>query len=198
MFLPQSAQVVAFMLRRRGICAMIGRLVADNDQNLPLDDVDRQMLDILQREGRISNAALAERLHLSPSPSLRRMRALEERGVISGYRATLDRVRLGLGLTVFVELKVTEHSADTAAAIARALDAEPEVVSAPIVSGSADFLLEVAVADLSAYARLLFDTLLQLPSVTDVRSNFALRAVKPAGPLPTRGAGTAPRRARAR
>lgn len=160
----------------------------------PMDETDRRMLAILQADGRISNAALAERLHLSPSPCLRRMRALEERGIITGYRATLDRVRLGLGLTVFVELKVGEHSAQTAAAIADALDAEPEVVSAHIVSGSADFLLEVAVADLAAYERLLFDTLLQLPSVTDVRSNFALRAVKPAGALPTRRAGMAPHR----
>jgi Lrp/AsnC family transcriptional regulator, leucine-responsive regulatory protein len=177
---------------------MICPVMADHDENLPLDDVDRRMLDILQREGRISNAALAERLHLSPSPALRRMRALEQRGVISGYRATLDRGRLGLGLTVFVELKVGEHTATNAAAIADILGAEPEVVSAHIVSGSADFLLEVAVADLTAYERLLFDVLLQLPSVIDVRSNFALREVKPAGPLPTRGAGTARGRSRAR
>jgi len=71
-----------------------------------MDTVDRQMLAILQREGRISNAALAEKLHLSPSPCLRRLRALEHDGVITGYRAELDRQALGLGLTVFVELKV--------------------------------------------------------------------------------------------
>ena len=76
---------------------------------MPLDTVDRRMLAILQREGRISNAALAERLHLSPSPCLRRLRALEHDGVIAGYRAVLDRGRLGLGLTVFVELKVDTH-----------------------------------------------------------------------------------------
>ena len=152
--------------------------------NLPMDTVDRQMLTVLQREGRISNAALAEELHLSPSPCLRRLRALERDRVITGYRAELDRTKLGLGLTVFVELKVDGHSDRTAAAISDALLDAPEVIAAHIVSGSADFLLEVVVADLPAYERLLFDTLLRLPNVSDVRSNFALRTVKPRGPLP--------------
>ena len=151
---------------------------------MPMDSTDRQMLEILQREGRISNAALADKLHLSPSPCLRRMRALEADGVISGYRAVLDRSKLGLGLTIFVELKVDGHSDRSAAAITERLTAAPEVVSAHIVSGTADFLLEVVVADLAAYERLVFGTLLRLPNVADIRSNFALRTVKPAGPLP--------------
>ena len=151
---------------------------------LPLDKLDRRMLEILQREGRISNAALAQRLHLSPSPCLRRMRALERDGVISGYRAVLDRPRVGLGLTVFVEISVERHSEQLATAISEELLAAPEVVAAHVVSGSSDFLLEVVVADLAAYEQLLFGTLLQLPNVGDVRSNFALRTVKPSGPLP--------------
>jgi Lrp/AsnC family leucine-responsive transcriptional regulator len=149
-----------------------------------IDLTDRKMLEILQRDGRISNAALAEQLHLSPSPCLRRLRALESSGLITGYRAEVDREKLGLGLTLFVELKVEGHSERNAAAITDALRAVPEVISAHIVSGSADFLLEVVVADLRDYERLLFDTLLNLPNVSDVRSNFALRAVKTAGPLP--------------
>jgi Lrp/AsnC family leucine-responsive transcriptional regulator len=151
---------------------------------MPLDSVDRRMLEILQREGRISNAALAERLHLSPSPCLRRLRALERDGVISGYGAVLDRTKLGLGVTVFVEVKVDGHSDRTAAAISEKVSAAPEVISAHIVSGAADFLLEVVVPDLAAYERLMFDTLLRLPNIGDVRSNFALRTVKPASPLP--------------
>jgi Lrp/AsnC family leucine-responsive transcriptional regulator len=151
---------------------------------MPLDSVDRRMLAILQQEGRISNAALAERLHLSPSPCLRRLRALEADGVIAGYRAVLDRKRLGLGLTVFVELKVEGHSDRSAAAISEALAGTPEVISAHIVSGSADFLLEAVVEDLAGYERLMFETLLKLPHVHDVRSNFALRTVKPPAPLP--------------
>ena len=151
---------------------------------MPLDTTDRRMLELLQREGRISNAALAERLHLSPSPCLRRMRALEQDGVIAGYRAVLDRDKLGIPMTVFVELKVDGHSDKSAAAISKAINATPEIVSAHIVSGSADFLLEVAVADLAHYERVMFATLLKLPNVADVRSNFALRTVKGQGPLP--------------
>ena len=151
---------------------------------MPLDSTDRRMLEILQREGRISNAALADQLHLSPSPCLRRLRALESDGVISGYRAMLDRSKLGLGLTVFVELKVDGHSERTATAISEAVAGAPEVISAHIVSGAADFLLEVVVADLAAYEQLMFNTLLRLPRVSDVRSNFALRTVKTHSPLP--------------
>jgi Lrp/AsnC family leucine-responsive transcriptional regulator len=163
---------------------MICSQTVDRGKIMPLDSVDRRMLEILQREGRISNAALAEQLHLSPSPCLRRLRALERDGVISAYRAVLDRPKLGLGLTVFVALKVEGHSDRTAAAISEALVAAPEVVSAHIVSGEAEFLLEVVVPDLPAYERLLFETLLRLPNVANVRSSFALRTVKPAGPLP--------------
>jgi Lrp/AsnC family transcriptional regulator, leucine-responsive regulatory protein len=149
-----------------------------------IDLTDRKMLGILQQDGRISNAALAEQLHLSPSPCLRRLRALEHDGVITGYRAELDRNKLGLGMTVFVELQVDGHSDRTAAAISKALLSTPEVTSAHIVSGAADFRLEVVVQDLAAYERLMFETLLKLPNIGDVRSNFALRTVKPAAPLP--------------
>jgi Lrp/AsnC family leucine-responsive transcriptional regulator len=154
---------------------------------MPVDLVDRRMLEILQHDGRISNAALAERLLLSPSPCLRRMRALERSGVIAGYRAVLDREALGLGLTVFVELKVEGHSRHSADTIREALMRTPEVVSAHVVSGTADILAEVVVTDLSAYERLLFDVLLEIPQVVDVRSNFAMRALKPSAPLPLPG-----------
>jgi Lrp/AsnC family transcriptional regulator, leucine-responsive regulatory protein len=163
-----------------------------NGDDHALDSVDRRMLAILQSDGRISNAALAERLHLSPSPCLRRLRTLERDGVISGYRADLNRLRLGLGLTVFVELKVDSHSEATAAAISQALHAAPEVISAHIVSGPADFRLEVVVADLADYERLLFGTLLRLPNVSDVRSDFVLRTVKAGTPLPISGRSSAP------
>src|SRR5215204_5998830 len=99
-------------------CAMIFAMSTMERQKLPLDGTDRRMLAILQEEGRISNAALAERLHLSPSPCLRRMRTLEQDGVVAGYRAVLDRAALGLGLTVFVELKVEGHSRRSADSIA--------------------------------------------------------------------------------
>jgi Lrp/AsnC family transcriptional regulator, leucine-responsive regulatory protein len=154
------------------------------ETNMPLDRVDRRLLEILQREGRLSNAALAERVHLSPSPCLRRVKALEEDGVIDGYRAVLEREAVGLGLTVFVEIKVEGHSDRLAEEIEAAVNAMPEVVACHIVSGAADFLLEVVVPDLRAYERLLLGSLLKLPAVVDVRSNFAIRTVKAPGPLP--------------
>jgi Lrp/AsnC family transcriptional regulator, leucine-responsive regulatory protein len=163
---------------------MICPVHADKEEIMPLDPVDRRMLAILQDEGRISNAELADRLHLSPSPCLRRLRALERDGVIAGYRAELDRARLGLGLTVFAAIKVDRHSERSAAAISEAVSAAPEVISGHFVSGPEDLLLEVVTADLAAYERLLFDRLLKLPNVSDVRSNFALRTIKSTGPLP--------------
>ena len=151
---------------------------------MPLDRVDRRLLEVLQEEGRLSNVALAERVHLSPSPCLRRLKALEQSGVIEGYRAVLDREAIGLGLTVFVEVKVEGHSEDTALAVENAVQPMPAVVSCHIVSGAADFLLEVVVPDLRAYERLLLGSLLKLPAVSDVRSNFAIRTVKAPSPLP--------------
>jgi Lrp/AsnC family transcriptional regulator, leucine-responsive regulatory protein len=150
-----------------------------------LDSTDRRILEALQRDGRMSNVALAEEVNLSPSPCLRRLKRLEDNGVIAGYRALLDRRRVGLGLTLFVEIRVTGHSEDLARSLYQALDGMEEAVAAHMVSGAAaDFLLEVAVPDLEAYERLLLRKLLTLPGVADVNSNVALRTIKSSGPLP--------------
>jgi Lrp/AsnC family transcriptional regulator, leucine-responsive regulatory protein len=154
------------------------------EENMPLDSVDRRILDVLQVEGRLANVALAERVHLSPSPCLRRVKALEQDGVVSGYRAMLDREAVGLGLTVFVEIKVEGHSEKLASDLEAAVAKMPEVVSSYLVSGAADFLLEVVVPDLPSYERLLLGSLLKLPGVHDVRSNIAIRTVKGPSPLP--------------
>lgn len=151
---------------------------------LPLDAIDRRILQGLQEDGRLSNVDLAARIGLSPSPCLRRVRALEEAGAIRGYRATLDRESLGLGLTVFVGIKVARHNEEPATAFREAVRALPQVVSCHLVSGEADFLLQVVVPDLAAYERFLLDTLLRLPWVADIRSNFAIQTVKGDSPLP--------------
>jgi Lrp/AsnC family leucine-responsive transcriptional regulator len=150
-----------------------------------LDAIDRRILDALQRDGRMPNVALAEEVNLSPSPCLRRLKRLEDSGVISGYHAEVDRRRVGLGLTLFVEIKVRGHSDELAREFEAAVNETEEVVAAHIVSGpSADFLLEVVVADLEAYEHLLLNKLLTLPGVTDVNSVFSLRTIKSSGPLP--------------
>ncbi len=149
-----------------------------------LDRIDRKILDTLQADGRLSNVDLAERVGLSPSPCLRRVKRLEDAGMIAGYRAVLDRKAIGLGLTVFIEIKVGKHSRDNANALQQALLTIPEVVSCHMVSGISDFLAEVVVPDLEAYERLMTDKILTLPTIEDVRSNFAIRTVKSDAPLP--------------
>jgi Lrp/AsnC family transcriptional regulator, leucine-responsive regulatory protein len=154
--------------------------------DLPIDDVDRKILSELQRDGRMSNVELAERVNLSPSPCLRRLKRLEEDGLIAGYSAVLDRRKVGLGLTVFVELKIEGHSTKTATRLERVFGAMEEVVACHIVSGPADFLLEVVVEDLEAYEHFLLGTLLEVPGVADVRSDFVISTIKSKGSLPLR------------
>ncbi len=151
---------------------------------LELDRIDRKILAALQADGRLSNVELADRVGLSPSPCLRRVRRLEEAGVIRGYQAILDRKRLGLGLTAFVSIRIDLHQEEREHAIEKAIRAMPEVVSCHLVSGESDLLLEVALPDLAAYEQLLLGGFLRIPGVKDVRTSFAVREVKPGSPLP--------------
>jgi Lrp/AsnC family leucine-responsive transcriptional regulator len=155
-----------------------------NPTNVKLDAYDRRILSALQRDGRLTNVQLADEIGLSASPCLRRVRHLEEAGVIRGYQATLNADALGLGLTVFIGVKVDRHHEDEAQKFHQMVSALPEVISAYLVSGESDFLLHVVVPDLRAYDQFLSDTLLKMPSVRDIRSNFAIRTLKPQGPLP--------------
>jgi DNA-binding Lrp family transcriptional regulator len=148
-----------------------------------LDGYDLAILAALQEDARMTNVDIAARVNLSPSPCLRRVRALEKDGVLRGYRADVDRRAVGLELTVFVFFKVIRHSRENAGNLQDALLALPEVVACHMISGEADFLAEVVVEDLAAYERLLTEKLLTLPEVTDIRSNFAIRTVKANGPL---------------
>lgn len=142
-----------------------------------LDAYDRRIIAILQTEGRISNIDLAERIGLSPSPCLRRVRLLEERGIITGYSARIGRQAAGLGLTVFVEVSVTRHSRENAGSVQQRLGALPGCVACHMVSGEADFLIEMVVADLPAYETILTEHLLSMPEIATVRSNFSLRPI---------------------
>ncbi len=144
-----------------------------------LDAIDLRILNALQADARLTNQELADRIGLSPSPCLRRVRRLERDGFIRTYRAVLDRESVGLGLTVFVDIKVEKHSRENAAALQEALAAMPEVVACHMVSGSADFIAEIVVSNLKAYERLL-----TLPMIGDIRSNFALARVKSDAALP--------------
>jgi Lrp/AsnC family leucine-responsive transcriptional regulator len=154
--------------------------------NIILDAIDHRILAALQESARLTNVELAEQVGLSPSPCLRRVRLLEKAGLIHGYHARLDRSGVGLGLTVFVGVKVHEHDDKRAANFRAAIAKVPEIISCHLVSGDTDFLLEVVVKDLPAYERLLMIVLLKLPGVKDIRSNFAIQTMKSGAALPLR------------
>ena len=149
-----------------------------------LDRLDLRILAQLQRNGRVTNVDLADAVSLSPSACLRRVKALESSGIIAGYRAEVDRAKAGLGLTVFIELRVEGHSQETSARIEQALTSIPAVVACYVVSGSADFFVEVAVPDLPSYEQLLIGQILTIPSIVAARSSFAIRTVLSRGSLP--------------
>jgi Lrp/AsnC family leucine-responsive transcriptional regulator len=152
--------------------------------NDELDAIDLRILAALQADGRLSNVELAERVGLSPSPCLRRVKALEDTGHIESYRAQLGRERVRLGVTVFLGVKIEGHANRRADAFEKAILAMPEIVACHMVSGEADYLLEVVVPDLERYQRFLLDKLLELPMVREVRSNIAIRSLKAAAALP--------------
>ena len=154
-----------------------------------LDATDRKILVALQENAKLTNVQLAEKVGLSQSPCLRRTRQLEKAGLIKGYHAILDRGKIGLGLTVFVGVKVERHRDDSAEAFRQAVVELREVVSCHLVSGEADFQLQIVVPDLAAYEQLLLGKLLKLPGVVDIRSNFAIQTVKQESSLPLEVAG---------
>jgi Lrp/AsnC family transcriptional regulator, leucine-responsive regulatory protein len=149
-----------------------------------LDAIDRGIVAALQADGRLSNVDLADKVGLSPSPCLRRVKRLEREGYIEGYRAALRRDRVGLGFSVFVGVKIEGHANERALVFEQAVTAMPEVIACHMISGEADYLLEVVVPDLEGYQQFLVGKLLNLPMVREVRSNIALQTVKAGAPLP--------------
>jgi len=148
------------------------------------DKVDRAIVNTLQRDGRMANVDLAEAVALSPSACLRRVKALEASGIIAGYHADVSRTKAGLGLTVFIGLKVSGHSQEASIRIEQALTAIPAVVACYLVSGEDDFMVEAVVPDLAGYEQLLTAQILTIPSIVQARSTFAIRTVLSRGPLP--------------
>src|SRR5262252_3436819 len=151
---------------------------------LDLDTIDCRIITELQADARLSNVELAERVGLSPSPCLRRVKRLERDGYIIGYRAALRRERVGLGFSVFVGVKIDGHANERALVFEKAAAAMPEVIACHLISGEADYLLEVVVPDLEGYQRFLVGKVLNLPMVREVKSNIAIQTVKAGAPLP--------------
>lgn len=135
----------------------------------------------LQRDGRLTNQELADRVSLSPSPCLRRVRRLEEEGYIRQYVALLDAEKVGFGLVAYVTIRLNKHSGSSHAPMsdfARDVQMWPEVVACYAMTGDMDYLLRVQVQDLAHFSRFAMDTLMQHPAVIDMRSSFALQKIK--------------------
>jgi DNA-binding Lrp family transcriptional regulator len=151
---------------------------------LMLDRIDRSILRVLQEDARISYSELAERVGLSPSPCLRRVRALEAGGVIRQYVALLDPGAVALGVSVFVSVTLEKQIEERLEAFEAAVKTRPEVLECYLMTGEADYLLRVVVADLSAYERFLMDHLTRIPGVASIKSSFALKEVRYKTALP--------------
>ncbi len=155
---------------------------------MQLDRIDRRLLELLQENGKLSNQELAERVNLSPSPCLRRVRRLEELGVIKRYVALLDPTLLGIGLLAYATVRLEKHGdsqqqspVDT---FRHAVKSWPEVIACYAMTGEMDYLLRVEVRDLEHYSRFVMDQLLRHPAVVDVKSSFALERIKDTTALP--------------
>lgn len=154
---------------------------------MQLDRYDLQILQVLQQDGRISNQDLADRIGLSPSPCLRRVRTLEEAGLITAYRAHLDARKLGLSLVALIHISMDQHTPERFSNFEAAIGEIPEVLECLLITGQdADYQLKVVVKDMDAYQELLLNRITRINGVTGVHSSFVLRRVidKTALPLP--------------
>ena len=149
-----------------------------------LDATDRRILRELQQDGAIRNDLLAARIHLSPAPTLRRVRALEAAGIIDRYVALLNPDRIGLGLTVKVDIRLKSQTRDAIDEFARAVSAMHEVVDCMIVLGEWDYLLTVVARDVDDYQRFILDKLAKLPGIATYKSTLVVRTIKHTTVLP--------------
>ena len=149
-----------------------------------LDEIDRRILTELQRNARLTNQELASRVGVSPSPCWRRVRALEEAGVIRGYAALVNPAALGLAVRVFTNVSLERQEQDQLQVFEAAVAQWPEVMECYLMTGDADYLLRVVVADLAAYERFLMQKLTRIPGIASIKSSFALRSVRYRTDLP--------------
>ena len=142
-----------------------------------LDTIDRQILENLQNDARLSNVDLASTVGLSPSPCLRRVERLRESGVIRGYATLLDAEAVGLPVSIFVSVTLEKQIEPVLETFELEIRARPEVMECYLMTGDADYLLRVVTSDLAAYERFLLDHLTRIPGVASIKSSFALKQV---------------------
>ena len=164
--------------------ALIHTGVSNTMPHLDLDKTDIKILAALQQNGRLTNVELAETVALSPSPCLRRLKQLEESGVIRQYVALLEPGRIGLGLQAFVRVALEKRDAETIGAFGQAVQGWTEVIACFAMTGEMDFLLHVYFEDLEHFSRFVLNNLLTHPGVSDVKSSFVLQEIKQTTALP--------------
>ena len=149
-----------------------------------MDSSDLKILDILQRNARISNVSLAESINLSPAPCLRRVRELETSGIIKGYHTLLDADLLGWSVSVFIEIRLEKQVADDLHVFEKAIEDFPEVMECYLMTGTSDYLLRVVSKNLKSLQELITDRLASIPNVATIQSSVALKQVKYKTALP--------------
>ena len=149
-----------------------------------MDNFDRNILKHLQNDGRMSNLQLAERIHLSPPQTLRRVRTLEEKKIIRGYVAQVSAEAIGLGVMAFVSLSLDREKFRNVREVERNIMAFPDVIECHTISGDFDYLLKVVAPDLKGLSQFLTDRLMQVPGVAALRSMICMEEIKPVSSLP--------------
>ena len=152
-----------------------------------MSPADLRILKQLQSSGRMTNQELAEKVGMAASPCWRRMKQLEDNGVITGYQANIDRKKIGLGLLAFIRVKIDSHSEEDARRFEQEVGALPAVIACYAIAGDTDFLLQVVAKDLDSFSSFAMEVVRRLPGIKEMQTSFVLREVKPLNVLPLEG-----------
>ncbi|VTQ57729.1 Leucine-responsive regulatory protein [Campylobacter jejuni] len=152
-----------------------------------ISPADLRILKQLQKSGRMTNQELAEKVGMAASPCWRRMKQLEDSGVITGYQANIDRKKIGLGLLAFIRVKIDSHSEEDAQRFEQEVGALPPVIACYAIAGDADFMLQVVSKDLDSFSSFAMEVVRRLPGIKEMQTSFVLREVKPLDVLPLEG-----------
>lgn len=149
-----------------------------------LDEIDRNILRILQKDGRITNSQLSKDIGLSPAPTLERVKKLEQAGYIASYHAVLNKEMMGIGVTTFVQVSLKQHNKQTIDKFVDAINKLDEVVECHHTTGSCDFILKVVSADIAAYQKLMLEEITNIETVADMQSMVILSTFKDSKSIP--------------
>ena len=149
-----------------------------------MDKYDRDILKVLQSEGRISNKDLAQKVALSQAPCWRRVDALQKSGLIKGYTAIVDQEKVGLNITAFAQITLDNHHPETVQRFDQGIQQWPEILECHATSGEYDYLLKIVTRDMNSYNHLIYDKILTLPSIRSVNTSFSMQQKKRTSHLP--------------